>query len=170
MGNFNLDQLINNIRSVLRGEAKGSIKFLLVLLLTLIIWTGIYLQSDMRADAESSLKTQQSRWRTLLILGDEYKNLSSGNNFRPKNTGEIDVAAVFAQVSERLNLGNRVNRVTPDGKNQSIEINRLYAEELTNLQKQLSNLGVIFQAAELRALPSGKERLLTVNAIIGAVN
>ena len=63
-----------------------------------------------------------------------------------------------------------MNRVTPDGRNQSIEINKLYGEELADLEHQLSSRGIIFNAAELRALPSGRERLLTVNAIIGPVN
>ena len=66
-----------------------------------------------------------------------------------------------------MSLGSRVNRITPDGRNQSVEINRLYAEELAELQKQLSSRGVKFIAAEIRAMPSGKERLLTVSAIIG---
>ena len=63
-----------------------------------------------------------------------------------------------------------MNRITPDGRNQSVEINRLYAEELTELQRQLVSRGVRFIAAELRALPSGRERLFTVSAIIGPIS
>ena len=87
------------------------------------------------------------------------KNANSNRN--------VDVPAVFAQVSERMQLGSRVNRITPDGRNQSVEINRLYAEELAELQNQLASRGVRFIAAELRALPAGSERLFTVSAIIG---
>ena len=100
------------------------------------------------------------------MLGEEYKSLNpSSSGQQPKN---VDVAAVFAQVSENMSLGSRVNRITPDGRNQSVEINRLYAEELADLQKQLASMGVRFIAAEIRALPAGQERLFTVSAIIGS--
>ncbi len=69
-----------------------------------------------------------------------------------------------------MQLGSRVNRITPDGRNQSVEINRLYAEELAELQKQLASRGVRFIAAEIRALPAGSERLMTISAIIGPMN
>ena len=82
----------------------------------------------------------------------------------------MDVPTVFAQISERMQLGSRVNRITPDGRNQSVEINRLYAEEFAELERQLSQRGVKFIAAEIRALPAGQERLMTISAIIGPMN
>ena len=115
-----------------------------------------------------TLTAQQGRFRTLLTLGNEYKSIAP--NARNTQAGNVDVAAVFAQVSERMELGSRVNRISPDGRNQAVEINRLYAEELTELQRQLASRGVRFIAAELRALPAGNERLFTVSAIIGPVN
>ena len=159
---------MDSIRSVLRGEAAGSVKFVASVLIMLILAVAIMTLSDWKAQAQTSLASQQGRLRTLLLLGDEYKSLApSGQSPRNEN---VDVAAVFAQVSENMELGSRVNRITPDGRNQSVEINRLYAEELTELQKQLISRGVRFIAAELRALPAGRERLFTVSAIIGPVS
>ena len=159
---------MDSIRSVLRGEAAGSVKFVAATLIMLIIWAGVWTVYDWNAQAHTNLNSQQGRLRTLLLLGDEYKSLApSGQSPRNEN---VDVAAVFAQVSENMELGSRVNRITPDGRNQSVEINRLYAEELTELQKQLISRGVRFIAAELRALPAGRERLFTVSAIIGPIS
>ena len=45
---------------------------------------------------------------------------------------------------------------------------RLYAEELEELIRELAARGVHFLSSEVRALPSGQERLFTVSAIIGA--
>ncbi|MBQ6971299.1 MAG: type II secretion system protein M [Synergistaceae bacterium] len=163
-----MDALIGNIRTVLRGEAAGSVRLVVFGLLALIVWAGVWTVSDWNAQAQTALDSQQGRFRTLLLLADEYKSLSpSASSSSPQN---VDVAAVFAQVSENMSLGSRVNRITPDGRNQSVEINRLYADELTELQKQLAERGVRFNAAEIRALPAGKERLFTVSAIIGPVN
>ncbi|MBQ4470564.1 MAG: type II secretion system protein M [Synergistaceae bacterium] len=164
----NIDSLINNAKTVFRGEAPGSIKFIVVLLLTLIIWVGVMSVNGWTAQAQTGLNTQQSRWKTLLMLADEYKAIApTSNNNANQN---VDVPAVFAQVSERMQLGSRVNRITPDGRNQSIELNRLYAEELAEFQTLLAAKGVRIIAMELRALPAGRERLMTVTAIIGPVN
>ena len=147
----NFDSAVSSVRSVLRGEAAGSVKFLAAGLLALTVWTGVVTVNNWTAQSVSTLTAQQGRFRTLLVLGDEYKTLAPTSR---SSSGNVDVAAVFAQVSEQMQLGSRVNRISPDGRNQSVEINRLYAEEF----------------AELRALPAGNERLFTVSAIIGPVN
>ena len=164
----NFDSAVNNVRSVLRGEAAGSVKLVAVGLLALTVWTGVFTVKNWTAQSMSTLSTQQGRFRTLLVLGNEYKTLAPSS--RSTSSGNVDVAAVFARVSEQMELGSRVNRISPDGRNQAVEINRLYAEELAELQRELAARGVRFIAAELRALPAGSERLFTVSAIIGPAN
>ena len=164
----NFDSVINNARTILRGEASGSLRFLAAGIAALAVWVGVFMVSDWTAQSKNSLTSQQGRFRTLLMLGNEYKSISP--SARTTTRGNIDVATVFAQVSERMQLGSRVNRISPDGRNQAVEINRLYAEELTELQRQLASRGVRFLALELRALPAGQERLFTVSAIIGPIS
>ena len=136
----------------------------------LAVWVGVSMVGNWTKQSQTDLNTQQGRWRTLLMLANEYKNLSPSQRENTTSNANVDVPAVFAQVSERMQLGSRVNRITPDGRNQSVEINRLYAEELAELQRQLASRGVRFIAAELRALPAGSERLMTISAIIGPMN
>ena len=166
---LNFDSILNNARRVIRGEAPGSTKFLVVTLLMLAVWVGVSFVNKSTQQSQTNLNTQQGRWRTLLLLANEYKSISPSQR-NNNNNSNVDVPAVFAQVSERMQLGSRVNRITPDGRNQSVEINRLYAEELAELHKQLASRGVRFIAAELRALPAGNERLFTISAIIGPAN
>ena len=164
---LNIDQVINSARSVMRGEAPGSVRFLAAGLLALTVWTGVITVRNMTSQRLSALNIQNSRLNTLLRLGNEYKTLAPRSQASSRS---VDVPSVFAQVSERMGLGNRVNRITPDGRNLSVEINRLYDEELAELQRQLSSGGVRFISAELRALPVGQERLFTLSAIIGPVS
>ncbi|MBQ7150909.1 MAG: hypothetical protein IJR94_01490 [Synergistaceae bacterium] len=166
--NFNFEQLSNNVRSVLRGEAAGSVKFIAAGLIMLSIWVGVSFTNNKLKQSKTALSTQQNRLHTLLLLADEYKSIAPTK--KNNSNANTDVAAVFAQVSELMKLGSRVNRITPDGRNQSVEINRLYAEELADLQKNLASRGVRFIAAELRALPAGNERLFTISAIIGPIS
>ena len=163
----NFDQAINSARSVLRGEAAGSVRFLASGLLALTVWTGVLMVRNLTAQSLNTLSVQQNRLNTLLTLGNEYKSLAPRGRASTRN---VDVPSVFAQVSERMALGSRVNRITPDGRNLSVEVNRLYDEELTELQRQLNASGVRFISAELRALPAGQERLFTLSAIIGPVS
>ena len=151
----------------MRSEAPGSVKFLAVGLLALAVWTGVMTVRGWTSQSLNTLTIQQNRFHTLLNLGSEYKSITPSTQ---SASGPVDVAAAFALVSERMELGSRVNRITPDGRNQSVEINRLYAEEFAELQRALASRGVRFIAAELRALPAGSERLLTVSAVIGPMN
>lgn len=164
----NFDAAVNNARTVLRGEASGSIKFLAAVIIMLSVWSGVSIVHTWITQSNNTLTSQQTRWRTLLMLADEYKSLAPENSSSVNRN--VDVPTVFAQVSERMQLGSRVNRISPDGRNQAVEINRLYVEEFEELQRELASRGVRFIAVELRALPAGNERLLTISAIIGPMN
>ena len=173
INSFNFETLVNNFvnnaRSVFQGEVSGSVKFLVATLAALTIWTGVFIVSGWNAQSNTNLLSNQGRWRTLLILADEYRSLDV-KDVSVSSSGNVDVPAIFAQISEQMQLGSRVNRIAPDGRNQSVEINRLYAEELTELEVLLASRGVRFLSAELRALPSGNQRLFTISAIIGPVS
>ena len=164
----NIDAMISGALAVLRGEVRGSTKFVLSCLMMIVIWFTVWTLSGWNDDGRMRLNSLQGRFHTLLLLGEEYKNIQPSAS--QTQAGNVDVAVVFAQVSENMSLGSRVNRITPDGRNKSVEINRLYAEEFADLQKQLASRGVRIIAAEIRALPAGSERLFTVSAIIGPAN
>ena len=150
------------------GGSTSSAKLMVSLLFLIIIVSAVFVVHSWSVREHLTLSSLQGRFHTLLHLSEEYKTLKPSSPTAPQSN--VDVAAVFAQVSENMTLGSRVNRITPDGRNQSVEINRLYAEELVTLHKQLTSRGVKIIAAEIRALPSGKERLFTISAIIGTSN
>lgn len=158
----------DSARSVLRGEASGSVRFLAAVIIMLAVWSGVSVVHTWITQSSNTLTSQQTRWRTLLMLAEEYKSIAPEDSSSLNRN--VDVPTVFAQVSERMQLGSRVNRISPDGRNQAVEINRLYVEEFEELQRELASRGVRFIAVELRALPAGNERLLTISAIIGPMN
>lgn len=161
---WNFDVGLGAVRSVVRGEVAGSVRLVAFVLLALAVWVAVSWTADWTAASASSLAVQEGRYRTLVALAEEYRALAPAAG---SGTEAVDVPTVFTQVSERMSLGSRVNRIAPDGRNQSIEVNRLYAEELTELVRELSARGVHFLSSEIRALPAGQERLFTVSAIIG---
>ena len=154
----------NQIRSVTRGEVNGSVRFLVTAFSAAAVWIAVSWLSGMAGSTSSTLSLQQTRYRTLTQLAAEYKALAS--DFSVSSAGDADV--IFSEVSTMIELGSRVNRIVPasNGKSSSVEVNRLYAEELTDMIRALAAMGVRIVSAEIRALPAGEERLFTVTATL----
>lgn len=173
MAALNFDTAMNNMRSIIRGEAVGSPRLLIITIIALCCWVGVSFLNNQVNTSNMTLSNQENRYRTLTGLAAEYSELAplrAKNNNNNNSKSNVDVPAVFAQISEEMQLGTRVNRIAPDGRNQSVEINRLYADELADLERKLAAAGVFFKSAEVRALPAGYERLFTISAIIGPLN
>ena len=162
---MNFDSQLNQIRSVLRGEVNGSGRFVLLALGALIVWLGVPWLNGLSESALANLGRQQGRYNTLSQLAVEYRALTPQSD----RQGTADAMTAFTQVSAQLALGDRVSRIapTPDGKRLSIEVNRIYAEELTDMIRELAHRGIRVVSAELRALPAGRDRLFSLTAIIG---
>lgn len=169
---LNFDNTMNNARSIIRGEAVGSPRLLIITIIALCCWVGVSFINNQVNTSNMTLSNQENRYRTLTGLAAEYSELAPlrAKNNNNNSKSNVDVPAVFAQISEEMQLGTRVNRIAPDGRNQSVEINRLYADELADLERKLAAAGVFFKSAEVRALPAGYERLFTISAIIGPLN
>ena len=160
---MDLDAAMNDVRSVLRGEASGSTRLMILIVLALATWAGVSWARARTEAAVVSLAAQEGRWRTLSMLAAEHEALGP----KAAQAGEdVDVSVAFVQVSERMELGGRVRRTAPDGSGLYVEVEKLYAEELVELCRQLVSRGVRALSAEVRALPSGGERLLSLSAVI----
>ena len=158
---------MNQIRSVTRGEVNGSTRFVAGAFFALVVWVAATWLSDMAKSASSALALQQANYHTLSQLAAEYNILTAQAS--PAGTGTVDVMTSFTQISARIGLGSRVSRIvpTPDGRRCTVDINRLYAEELTEMVRELADRGIQVLSAEIRALPAGQERLFTVTVVIG---
>ena len=158
---------IGKVRSITSGEVNGSARFLALFFCACATWIAAARFSNMAKSAVSTLALQQSRYHSLSLLAAEYRTIADS----PVQRGnDFDVMAVFTQVSALIDLGNRVTRIvpTPDGKRCSVEVGRLYVEEMANMVNELTERGVYVISAEIRALPVGQERLFTLTAVIGA--
>jgi hypothetical protein len=158
-----MDFDFNQIRAVMRGEVNGSIRFLAAAFCAAGVWLAVNWLSGLSASASSTLALQQERYRALSSLAAEYKALAPASS---ASRGDVNAIVVFNEVSSQLNLGVRVGKINPapDGKRFSVDINRLYSEELTDIVRELSVRGIRVISAVIRALPAGSERLFTLDA------
>ncbi len=162
---MNFDSQFNQVRSILRGEVNGSIRFMFLLLCALLAWLTVPWLSGMSRNVHEGVRRQQRDYGELARIASEYTALGSRQNVQ----GTTDAMTAFTQVSAQIALGDRVNRIvpTPDGKKLSIEVNRIHAEELTEMIRELAHRGIQIISAELRALPAGSDRLFSLTAVIG---
>lgn len=94
------------------NECGMGVRVCVIVLVTVMIWLFVWTVHGENVTTEARLTSEEGRFRTLMILGVEYENMvqsKSGIN------GEADVAGVFAEVSEGMQLGSRVQRITPEG-------------------------------------------------------
>ena len=156
---------VNKIRYITRGEVSGSARFIALVLCAAGAWLGSSWLSGMAKSASSSLALSQTRYAELNQLATDYKALTPAS----VTYEEVDVMTAFAQVSAGIELGSRVSRISPmpDGKRCFVEINRLYAEELTEIVRQLAARGVKVITAEIFTIPVGDERLFRLSFTIG---
>ena len=149
----------------MRGEVNGSVRFLALVLCAAGAWLGSSWLSGMARSASSSLTLYQARYAELNQLAAEYSVLAPASAL----SGEVDVMTAFTQVSARIELGSRVSRISPmlDGKRCFVEINRMYAEELVEMVRELALRGVKVITAEIFTIPVGDERLFRLSFTIG---
>lgn len=162
---MNFDSQLNQVRSILRGEVNGSARFVLLLLGALVVWLAVPWLSGMSKDTLAGVSRQQRDYSELTRMASEYRALGPRQDMQ----GTADAMTAFTQVSAQIALGDRVNRIVPtsDGKRLSIEVNRIHAEELTDMIRELAHRGIRVISAELRALPAGSDRLFSLTAVIG---
>lgn len=157
---------VNKIRYILRGEVNGSVRLLALILCAAAVWLGVLWFSGMARSASSSLALSQAHYAELNGLAAEFRTLAPA----AAPGRDIDLMMTFAQVSARIDLGGRVSRVAPiaDGRTSIVvEINRIYAEELTEMVRELSIMGIEVISAEIFTVPAGGERLFRLNLTIG---
>ena len=94
------DGLSVNLRNILRGEVSGSVGLVAFVLLSLVIWFSVWTLHGWNAQSQAALTSQKGRLNTLFLLGNEYKSLSPSESSRSGKN--VDVATVFAQVSENM--------------------------------------------------------------------
>lgn len=158
---------LRTLRSIINGEVAGSRKVMIFIFLSLIFWVaGIYF-SSLSARSEQSLTLQQGRWSTLNELAAEYRQFSGGGSSGRK-TDAADIVPVFSQIVEEAGMRDKLLQISPVARGVSVQMDRLYIEELVSLLRGMASFGIRVNSSELRALPfQDNNRLFSFFAILG---
>ena len=133
------------------------------LLLGLMLWClggGLWLQVVAQREV-----TLQSR-RDLRELTD----LAAQSLCLPKVNGSIapeDPISALTRAVGTLKLKDRMVQLASNPAGAVVQLDGLYGDECTALAQELIRAGLTVRTAELKALPYGKDRLLSVTLVVG---
>ena len=154
------------IRSFINGEIPGARKTLFFIFASILAWAaGMYYSSN-ATRIEQSYKLQQGRLVTLNELAVQYKQLM-GERSAHEKTAAGDLIPVFSQIVEESGMRDRLLQISPVSRGISVQMDRLYAEDLVALLKGLGKYGIRVLSSELRAMPFQDKRLFLFYAVLG---
>lgn len=157
------------IRSVIKGEIPGARKTMSFMIAAVILWVaGLYYSSSTKT-MEQSYRIQQGRLVILNELAEQYKQLLKNSNDRTK-TAKEDLITVFSQIAEEAGMRDRLIQISSISRGISIQMERLYAEDLVTILNGLTRHGIRVYASDLRAMPYLDKRLFSFSATLEVEN
>ena len=157
---------IRLVRSFINGEIPGARRTLLFMFTAVFAWIiGMYYSSN-AARIEQSYKLQQGRLIILNELAVQYRQLVAERGAR-ENTAAEDLIHVFSQIVEDAGMRDRLLQISTVSRGISVQMERLYAEDLVTVLNGLNKRGIRILSSELRAMPFQDKRLFTFNAELG---
>ena len=153
-------------RSFINGEIPGARKTMFFILSAMLLWAvGMYFSSN-AARIEQSYKFQQGRLVSLNELAVQYRQLVGERGSNIKTAAE-DLIPVFSQIVEEAGMRDRLLQISPMSRGVSVQMDRLYAEDLVSLLNELTKYGIRVLSSELRAMPFQSRRLFLLQAVLG---
>ena len=153
------------VRSFISGEIPGGRKTLLSIFAAVLVWSiGIYYSSN-AARMEQLYKFQHGRLVILNELAVQYKQLMGERSAGMKTSAE-DLIPVFSQIVEEAGMRDRLLQISPVSRGISVQMDRLYAEDLVTVLNGLSRHGIRVLSSELRAMPFQDKRLFLFYAVL----
>ena len=154
------------VRSFINGEIPGARKTIFFIFISIFLWIAWAYYSSNASRIEQSYKLQQGRLVTLNELAVQYKQLLGERSAGEKTAAE-DLIPVFSQIVEEAGMRDRLLQISPVSRGISVQMDRLYAEDLVALLNGLNKYGIRVLSSQLRALPFQDKRLFSFYAVLG---
>ncbi|MDR1885475.1 MAG: hypothetical protein LBQ56_04315 [Synergistaceae bacterium] len=129
--------------------------------LAAVAWAGSAVLLFQTADVNSRLREN-------LASGDRIINAASVYRAHPGREADVprpaeeDPMSVITGIVQTLGIRERMQNLRSDSSGVSVQFDRLYGSELREFLSTMESRGLRVRTAEIRALPSGGERLLGV--------
>ena len=89
-----------------------------------------------------------------------------GTSKKTSSVREAEPLTVLSDIIDTLNLRERVQQLQANSSGVLVQLERVYGEELRELLLTLDSRGLQIKTAEIKALPSGDVRLLSITLLL----
>jgi hypothetical protein len=142
-------------------------QILVIALLAILAWGLGFVLLSRHGDLESRASMQASRFSSLVEVSRAYRSLPlsqlQGNN----GPTARDPLSAASEAVERLQMKSRLKTLSSSSRGISLSLEGLGQAEILALARELELARLAVLSAEIRALPIGGKRLLSVNLLLG---
>ncbi|MCF4150751.1 hypothetical protein L2W58_02960 [Dethiosulfovibrio sp. F2B] len=145
------------------GISRDSVRPLLFMVLAFLLWViSFYVWSGI-SNLESKSKLNYARFEELTEVVRSYKNLPHRED---RSSAPEDPMVVVSSLVESMGLKDNLIQISSLSKGVSVQLSRLYSEKTLSFIQELGKRGLSIESAEVRAVPEGAFRLLSISLII----
>ncbi|MDR1481645.1 MAG: hypothetical protein LBI74_03370 [Synergistaceae bacterium] len=142
-------------------EIPDSRRLFALVALALAVWTAAGVLMYRTANINVSLNESLESGDRIINAASVYRSYPKRGTDQPRPV-EKDPMSVITGVVQALGMGERMS-IRSDQSRISVQLDRLYGNELKDLLTTMESRGLRVSMAEIKALPSGGERLLGIS-------
>ncbi len=135
----------------------------LMVLLAGALWLGGWTVWSGTSGVESSIALQQSRVDQLVEVIGQYRSLSGGEE-KPVLTE--DPIVVVSSLVGTMGLKENLVQISSMNKGLNVQLGRMYMDKTLDFLLELDKRGLSVESAEIRAVPDGGARLLSLTLVV----
>lgn len=147
----------------LKSLSNDTIRLFILISLVCFLW----LYGSMTWSSASSLKSkvtlQTRRMNSLIEVIERYKELPEAKNISSSNE---DPMVIISSLVDRMDLKDNLVQISALSKGVSVQLTRLYFKKSLAFLDQLSRKGLDVDSAELRYVPEGGKRMMSMTLIV----
>jgi hypothetical protein len=129
-----------------------------------LLWmTALNLSGEVEA-LRSRMALQEDRFRRLAQVVRSYRN-EPHQETAPVPTG--DILSSLSSLIDQVGIKDRLVQLSTGSTGATLQLERLYGEELATLLQELERRGLPLLSAELRSVPYGEARLFACSLLVG---
>ncbi len=154
-----------NVIAELR-EMPETRRLVLIYLIAGVLWIALFVFLYQISAANREIRTSLSNGDQILSDAILYKSSAPKGSASQVQTFQGDPLSVLSEIVDTLGLRDRMVQLQSNVSGISLQLERVYGEELADFLLTLDSRGLRIRTAEIRALPVENERMLSITLLL----
>lgn len=135
-------------------------KLLRLFLTAFIVWLLFIALLARVVGMNNELRDEISSGSQVLNAASTYRSFRAAQAVANRHPGDADPLSVVSDVLDAHNLRDRTLQLQSSSSVLTLQLERVYGNEMEEFLSTLESRGIFVRTAEIRVLPSGDDRLL----------